>query len=240
MIRKSIVAGLGVAVGLACGRASLDPTPDPRPKSSETGEAALILQSTTHEDFVTDSAIRLVVRALRIIRAQYSEVRKINNGIVPELELQIDSSMVKGLCTARSRDQLPKPVLDSVEKLGLPAVDSLNHRLGATKVHIRVCFGKRIYVNPIFHQFPNVRKLAERYKTLPGIIDAGEVMYLGGGDGVGMTPEGKSLRFVFVRRWGDCPSGCINRRTYEFRYWPRSGRVQKLREEGDALPPEAA
>lgn len=43
--------------------------------------------------------------------------------------------------------------------------------------------------------------------------------------------------YTIVRGYGDCPSGCIHRRYYVYRYDPRTGRAWKEREYGDPYPP---
>lgn len=43
------------------------------------------------------------------------------------------------------------------------------------------------------------------------------------------------LRYAFVYRWGDCPSGCINQHAWHFKVY-EDGRVAFIKEEGSPLP----
>ena len=200
----------------------------------------MILQGIGKENFVADSAIQIVARALHIIRATYPEVRNVRDSRPLEFELRLDSTMVKGLCTALLHGgPPPEPIKDIVANTGLPAVDSLNRLFGAVKVHVQVCFGRWILVFPVFPRFPNIPALARHYAPMPGVLQAGEPMYVssgGGPDEVQMTAESHSTLFVFVQR----SHSCCGQRRYEFRYWPETGRVEKLDEQGGSPSAGAA
>jgi hypothetical protein len=206
--------------------------------SSQAREAAVILQGIGKEKFVADSAIHVVALALYTIRATYPEVRDVRDQRPLEFELRLDSTVVKGLCTARlPGEPLPEPIKDTVDNTGLPAVDSANRQFGAVKVHVQSCFGRWIHVFPLFPRFPNIPAMAKHYERLPGVLKAGEPMYVsscGGPNSIQMTGESRSKRFLFVQR----SHSCVGQQSYEFRYWPETGRVEKLHRKAALLERE--
>ena len=134
---------------------------------------------------------------------------------------------------------------------GDAAVDGLLQEFGA--LTIRDYIGPRQYRSERFiqwleekrhyryfyltfaHPF-NLRPLAERIQAASryfhGVGGGGNA---GDGDRITFEQIGASKRYTFSHGWGDCPSGCIHRHSWEVTLLPDGD--LRLREYGDPLPP---
>ncbi|HEU4558530.1 MAG TPA: hypothetical protein VFS20_11805 [Longimicrobium sp.] len=222
---RSLLAAVGTAL-LACATAQAPQAPT----ALELDEAAEALQGTTGTIFFERRDLVLAAEALRAVRRVFPVVR----GIAPyrqnPLQLMVTDSAwrIVSVRQPRSRDSL-------VLRTGLRGVDSLNATLGARAVRADE------YAPVLWVTFPvpvNVPAIAAVYQRLPEVRGAGPTTYLGGGGSmtIRIRQDRATVDLTLTRGWGDCPSGCIHRRTYVFVYNRRTGRVRKVRESGDPVP----
>lgn len=90
-----------------------------------------------------------------------------------------------------------------------------------------------VTVPPTVDRYALARRM-EEYTGLSHVLPNSD---LGGGTSRELLREGRVWRFRFTRGYGDCPSGCIYSRIYEYRYDTRTGRAWKHSESGDPYPP---
>jgi hypothetical protein len=82
----------------------------------------------------------------------------------------------------------------------------------------------------------HIQQLAECFKKIDGVTTAECNGSAGSGNDVLAEPESNAWKYTFVLGWGDCPSGCIFRRMWDFRVFT-DGRVEFLGSRGDTVPP---
>lgn len=82
----------------------------------------------------------------------------------------------------------------------------------------------------------NVARLAERFKTIAGVVTAEPNGAAGDGNNIEAMPEEQGWKYTFSLGWGDCPAGCIARRYWDFRVFS-DGTVYFVGSRGDGIPP---
>jgi len=80
----------------------------------------------------------------------------------------------------------------------------------------------------------DMRQLGKRYRQLPGIAATSLNLNMSDGSTISVQRDGDQYSYQFVRKWGNCPSGCRNSRTWRYRVGP-DGAIKRL-----ASPPEDA
>ena len=153
---------------------------------------------------------------------------------------QLSDSLSRTLC---GTDSLPP--LESTgrwlspPRMGVARFDSITDAMGGAKA-IQVSTSlRRCYVNVQYLQLLNVPGVERAYAALrphfalPWFHD----FRIGGGDDVRIEASGSVWRVRISAGWGDCPSGCIHRHDWEFRYHRASGRIDKVVDAGPPLPP---
>ena len=74
----------------------------------------------------------------------------------------------------------------------------------------------------------NLMQVGSLFEDVDGIRYAEPNSALGDGDDIQIWADRDILHFEFSHGWGDCPSGCINRKTWEYRVSPQ-GDVEFVR-----------
>lgn len=74
----------------------------------------------------------------------------------------------------------------------------------------------------------NLKPVGGLFEEVDGVRYAEPNSALGDGDDIQIWADGDILHFEFSHGWGDCPSGCINRKTWEYRVSPQ-GDVEFVR-----------
>lgn len=99
---------------------------------------------------------------------------------------------------------------------GNPAVDSLVTRHGLTvrQFHYWDVTGPVAVLRSA--EPLNAAALATRFAALPGVAWAEPNSVGGDGNDIRVSRHGAGWRLDYSVGWGDCPAGCINRRTWSF------------------------
>lgn len=99
---------------------------------------------------------------------------------------------------------------------GNPGVDSMVTRHGLTvrQFHYWTVTGPVAVLRSA--EPLNAAALAARFAALPGVVWAEPNGVGGDGNDIRVTRQGAGWRLDYSIGWGDCPSGCINRRTWSF------------------------
>lgn len=82
----------------------------------------------------------------------------------------------------------------------------------------------------------NIEALARRFQGIECIAGAEPNGTCCDGNDITAVPEGNSWLLTFRLGWGDCPSGCILSRYWDFRVFT-TGQVEYLGSRGKAIPP---
>ncbi|HWP81403.1 MAG TPA: hypothetical protein VNN76_01990 [Bacteroidota bacterium] len=82
----------------------------------------------------------------------------------------------------------------------------------------------------------NVSQLAARFKMIAGVVTAGTNGGVGDGNNIEAMPEEQRWKYTFSLGWGDCFSGCILRRYWDFTV-SSDGTVHFVGSRGDGIPP---
>lgn len=107
----------------------------------------------------------------------------------------------------------------------------MERHYGQSSVH--PMFGRHFDVR--FNGVYDMRQLGELYTELPGIVHTNLNLNVGDGSTITVTQEDDSYIYRFSRRWGDCPSGCINSLNWEYRVGP-DGSVERLSQPDENAP----
>ena len=109
------------------------------------------------------------------------------------------------------------------------ALDGLNAEYGM--IEMRQFIPNKPNFVLTFNQVYNTQMLADIYAPAEGVVYAQPNYYYGDGS----TIEAGPPFYTFVRKWGDCPSGCIHQESWRFKvedgqvtllrdgHWPPSG-----------------
>jgi hypothetical protein len=81
----------------------------------------------------------------------------------------------------------------------------------------------------------NVQQLVERFKGIPGVVTPEPNGSCCDGNDIKATNGPNVWQFSFILGWGDCPSGCISRRFWDFRV-STDGTVEFLGSRGNPVP----
>lgn len=114
-----------------------------------------------------------------------------------------------------------KNLVDTIFPTGSPVFDSLDQKYNFN-------FSRSYYLPPISttrwkitFKMPkriNTHVLAETLKTIPGVISARPTSYsIGDGSRIYIQKDNDYTYFTFRRGWGDCQSGCIHERFFEYK-----------------------
>jgi hypothetical protein len=117
---------------------------------------------------------------------------------------------------------------------GSPAVDSLVLRYGlALRNYYRWTIGEVAVLHA--GQPLNATALAARFAPIPGVIWAEQDGVGGDGGDIRASRSGDAWRLDYSVGYGDCPAGCINRRTWSFSV-SAAGAVRYLGASGSPPP----
>ncbi|MDZ7374577.1 MAG: T9SS type A sorting domain-containing protein [candidate division KSB1 bacterium] len=97
-------------------------------------------------------------------------------------------------------------------RTGYPAIDTLAAQYGL--VEIRSVGSEATQFLLVFGAPLRAPALATLYEAVPGVLRAAPNGIAGDGDRIFAFKKNGLWHFVFSRGWGDCPSGCIDRK-----YW---------------------
>jgi hypothetical protein len=114
------------------------------------------------------------------------------------------------------------------------AWDCMESDHGQSRVHHM--FGNHFEVR--FDRAYDMRQLGELYTRLPGIVHTNLNLNVGDGSTITVERSGQTHTYRFARKWGDCPSGCINSLIWEYRVGP-DGAVEQLSEPDKDAPAPA-
>lgn len=192
------------------------PARSPEILEREAAAIVLALGLSSDQTFEPDTmALREIASGLAGLRSRYPEVAALSAGphanrlmigiLAPEnqrLAVVAQQTRQGGFAV-----KLPSLGIKSIDD----AVLSLGGRyqvtaLGNTNVMIFVDFARPL----------DIRKMASRIKSLPGVKYAAPDRFTGGSGGINVAKAGDTWRLTFTHGWGDCPSGCINNEAWYF------------------------
>lgn len=82
----------------------------------------------------------------------------------------------------------------------------------------------------------DMRQLGQRYRQLPGIAATSLNLNMRDGSTISAQRDGEQFTYRFARKWGNCPSGCQQSRTWRYRTGPQ-GAIEVLATPPDDAPP---
>lgn len=198
-------------------------------RSQAAREAVSILQGIGTQKYLDSAIIEHVAAGLVSIRDNYPEVKGIwQNRDLSELELELHDSAARSVWQAAGSATGSTFTRVELTNTGIRALDKLNEQHGARRVmascfsFINLCLLSVEFTRPV-----NIPVVAEPYKSLPHVRNAGHIRYFGDGSWIKLIPKQDVYHFVFARGGGDCPAGCTEWDYYYFTYDPGSGKATK-------------
>jgi hypothetical protein len=205
-------------------------------------QAASLMQGASTEPFFPPLLLAQVVHDLARIRAEYPAVRSLGPGDDrTRLSLLLTEAAGERLFRlARRAGWLASDTADVVlPQTGLAQLDSLNRHFGATCIEAINIEQTLMFLTITFARPINVEIVAQSYRRIPGVEQAGQVSYVGDGDYVVLHRTPTAREYVFTHGGGDCPAGCIWRDYHAFRVGA-SGDVEPLGSHLHSQPMSAA
>lgn len=195
--------------------------------------ATLLLQGSTIDGFLSEASIDSVELALLRLHARHSEIRGHHftmQGAPRTLSVRLSAEGRAQLDQCPGARALRTGTAVRVRSICLPGLDSLNALYGASRIH---AWSERA-LTILFDAALDLRAVARHYAALPAVESAspGNNLFGPGGYGFLLRKPGR-WHFVFVRAWGDCPSGCAYR---HYRYYTYSLADGRTHAEGELLP----
>jgi len=179
-------------------------------REATDAEALAAMQGSDTSLFLQPSRVRAVTAFLRQTRARYPQLANIHAGFTT------GTLVVFLIDSLRTQPPPPLPCTPSrpLRATGLPAMDSLNCRLAATLSDQEYQDKGRTMTYVSIAGWTNLDALATAYSQVPGVWGAIPSEGLGGGSSVRYFRKPGVEHLIFVRGYGDCPSGCIHRDYY--------------------------
>jgi hypothetical protein len=247
--RTTLGRSLALLIGSACASSSvLTSSLQPPASAAELGLAAYALQDTSHGPFFPRGQLSEAVQIIRRIRRENPATREVaapapvrdEESAGATVTFELSDSLSRTLC---GTDSLPP--LKSIERwlnpprMGVARFDSITDALGGAKAIQIITSLRRCYVKVHYVQLLNVPGVERAYATLRPAIALPWFHYfrMGDGDDVRIEASDSVWRVRISAGWGDCPSGCIHRHVWEFKYYRASGRIDKVVDSGPPLPP---
>ena len=200
-------------------------------------EAERLLQGTTSDGPLGESALQTAARALTTLRQQDAtaaalpvrtrlQARVLLLGPSDELQarlVELDAQRAEG------SETITAPT-------GFTALDDLNTALGASGFRCRM---KCRIVQLEFSSPVDILGAAPRYTALGSLRYAEPNYTMGDGSGILLTEAGDVWRLEVYQGRGDCPAGCIDKHRVFYDYDPVSGVLTRTgEEEGGAATPQ--
>lgn len=222
-----------LATALLCGACAPPGSPAPVAyREAVRSTAIAALQSPEGTLLLSDSQITAASYAINALGRQFPSMRGISSIVWGKLELSLRDSAARVF--AELHPQLPRDTV--LRQTGLRGIDSLNAVLGVDSVRVSHQF--RMRIAPILPPTANMLALAAAYRHLPEVRFAEPPQYralgVSGGLRIDLTAVGADLSLW--SGWGDCMSGCIYHRGWQFRYDRRTGIVTLVSDSGDPTP----
>lgn len=238
--RLTVLALVVITAGCAS-RSSIVAKQYPTPSTRDCHDAVNLLQSNDTVGMLLNSLlVRDVATGLASIRVAYPELGAMDVG--PDrtyLVISLDSAASVAITQRANNDYSQRTLAAAYEASSIAAtLDSMAQPLGVLSREFRVAGAAWVEILLYFMRPVDVWPVAWEYRRLPHVRFAGPEMYLGGGDGIGLEIRDQLLRFFFVKRWGDCPAGCLHWHATPITYDRRTGAIHKEPDVGDPYPTE--
>lgn len=107
----------------------------------------------------------------------------------------------------------------------------LKQQYGQQAVHHM--FGKHFDIR--FDGVFDMEQLGNRYTELSGIVHTNLNLNVGDGSTIAAQRQGETFTYHFIEQWGDCVSGCIESRTWQYEV-NAQGSVELISEPGPGAP----
>lgn len=174
----------------------------------EVSEAQQIALESSGELLAPESLFQRIEKDLAAIRAQYPAVAEV---------------------THTHKWQPGKLIIQNVKK---DALDKINtSAFGPSQS--QAIFQDTIYL-VTFQKAYNPEKLSELLQKELGIEGARPDGVVGGSSSITLTrDESGKYTYEFMKGWGDCFSGCINKHFWTFTVGPEENSVKLIEERGD-------
>jgi hypothetical protein len=203
---------LALLTGVAAAVGAQTPAPRAAANSRVRLEAITLLQDSDSSPFLDTARVRLVEDALRTIRRQLPRLAGISTGPDRTFLVLRAADSVAGVFVARSGAQRPAGAdrdlwSTRVNRVGIPAIDSLNRVFDVARVDARYDGGPTALAL-YFRRPMNIQVVAKKYARVPQVGLAMPEFYAGDGSWIELIEKGRHLHFVFARGGGDCPAGC--------------------------------
>ena len=199
-----------------------------RSNRAQFSEDAIILAArTAASPWIPTDTTAAIDQDLRSIRAKYPQVTEIH--AFPDYNL---SNLIIAVKTSA-------PWINNWRggniATGESALDTLIHQYdpASIKDNLFESAGNAWYTVQ-FGGPLNMTKLAEKFQGIsPNVAFVQVNGYGGDGNRIVLAQSGANKVYTFSQGWGDCPSGCIHRHSWEFTVKPDGTMI--LREFGDPL-----
>jgi hypothetical protein len=249
-LAKEVLATLAVAgvcvVGATCGR-SRDGHAERSVAASraELGVVAAALEDQTAGPFFPPDRLTEAVSLVRRIHREYPQTRDV--GVIPfgaselsayqSLPFDIPDSLcaaVRETASGKTRGYA-KQWLD-LWRSGNRAFDSVTDSMGGAKVLHLQCMQPSHSMVTVYYRKPlNIPGVARAYAGIPGFaVSPLYQMRLGSGVAFHIDARGSDWLVNMLAGWGDCPSGCINKHLWRFKYDRMTGNIELVT---DSDPP---
>ena len=209
--RSSLLCTVAVALIGVPALAQVPPT-SPRTDSARRVGALALLQGADTSLFIDTTRITLVATALRTVHEQLPRLDDIPvGGGRPALTLYQSDTTRHGPLLGR----IEAVTLRSdefawygrVSRVGIPAIDELDRRLGVRSV-IAHASDISADITLTFDRPVNVERAASLYARVRQVAAAVPARDLDSYSFTNLIDKGRKLAFIFSRGGGDCPAGC--------------------------------
>ena len=247
--RAALALGVVCTIGPSCApHAPQQSMLSPAATAAELGLVASALEDTAAGPFFAPERLAGAVALIRRIRREYPNTRDVavipayasEWGAYPALQFRMPDSLCISLVDSPS-ERTPVYVDRWLAPpgTGIARFDRITEQMGgSTAVHIEgmrpdLCLATVYYRQPL-----NKPGVVRAYAALRPEIAMSPFQAINAGDGDRVRIEvGDSLWTVCMSAgWGDCLAGCINRHFWEFRYRPRTGRIEAVTDSGPPVP----
>jgi len=151
------------------------------------------------------------------------EIHQYRNPLVTRIRIQVDTGSIWGKNLANGVIPTGDPTVDSILDSYQVFLDtSYQHQTNAITIELE----SKITINVIA-----LRKI---FDSIPGVVDTYNHV-IGDGDFISCKIANDTVTLLYSMGWGDCPSGCTERRTWEFTVFPDCS-VRFDGSYGDPLP----